>query len=443
MKATRILYSKKLNQGKYFALLQQAKLLGKLRSEVWQRFSSISGVGLRDRTIRDQWLREDRNFKPLSVNAWKETLRDSVANINTCMEAAKVKARQAIRRHTKDKEEQKKLYISLKYNKWTKDKYLTRIMRKYFKKGHNHINNQIIVRSDNYTAFQLKGKIWISIPSLIKGKRIVIPLSSNVKPTGTLRLILRNDKVEVHFTINIEQANDCGTETIGIDKGYTEVFVDSNGVYYGQGLGKVIAKESDYLKEKYKNRNKIYQAAEKSSLSKKDRIIKNNLSKKKLNVHKMKVQSKIRTIVFTATHDLVDKAKVIVAEDLTAPMSKRSFGKNINRRLSSWTKGVIAEALNSISQRRSSSLHLTNPAYTSQIDHHTGCFTGTRKGDRFYCENGDVIQADENAAKNVLARLNDPEIDRWTNYKKVKSILLERTDSYRLGLLNLESSYFS
>ena len=103
-------------------------------------------------------------------------------------------------------------------------------------------------------------------------------------------------------------------------------------------------------------------------------------------------------------------------------------------------KGVIAESLQSISQRRSSSLHLVNPAYTSQIDHLTGCFTGKRKGDHFYCENGVVYQADENAAINVKARLHDPEIGLWTNYKKVKSILLERTNSYRLGLLNLDSS---
>ncbi|MCP4748118.1 MAG: hypothetical protein GY874_18585 [Desulfobacteraceae bacterium] len=63
-------------------------------------------------------------------------------------------------------------------------------------------------------------------------------------------------------------------------------------------------------------------------------------------------------------------------------------------------------------------MQLINAAYTSQIDHRTECFTGVRKGDRFYCANGEVYQADENAAKNVRARLYDPEIDRWTDYKK-------------------------
>ena len=51
-----------------------------------------------------------------------------------------------------------------------------------------------------------------------------------------------------------------------------------------------------------------------------------------------------------------------------------------------------------------------------------------------------MLQADKNAAQNVLARLHDPEIDRWTPYQKVKSILQERTERHRLGLLNPDSS---
>jgi hypothetical protein len=34
-------------------------------------------------------------------------------------------------------------------------------------------------------------------------------------------------------------------------------------------------------------------------------------------------------------------------------------------------------------------------------------------------------QSDGNAARNVLARLHDQEIDRWTPWQKVKSILLK------------------
>ena len=55
--------------------------------------------------------------------------------------------------------------------------------------------------------------------------------------------------------------------------------------------------------------------------------------------------------------------------------------------------------------------------------------------------NEDVLQADMNAARNVLARLYDNEISRWTPFKIVKSILLKRTECHRLKLLNQDSSY--
>ena len=51
-----------------------------------------------------------------------------------------------------------------------------------------------------------------------------------------------------------------------------------------------------------------------------------------------------------------------------------------------------------------------------------------------------LIDNGYNTARNGLARLDDTEIGRWTNLKKVKSILQERTDSYRLELTNQGSS---
>ena len=56
MRVTRIAYSKKLNKGKYGELQDQAIQLGKIRTEIWQRYGSIAGVGLGDRAIRDQCL---------------------------------------------------------------------------------------------------------------------------------------------------------------------------------------------------------------------------------------------------------------------------------------------------------------------------------------------------------------------------------------------------
>lgn len=416
-------------------MFEQAKRLGAIRTEVWQRFGSIQGVGVNDRTIRDAWIKTGRRFT-VGANPWKETLRDAVENIKTNREAAKFNAKKAIRRHTQDKEQQKHLYALLKSDKWADNNYLSRIMRKYWHRGHNHTNNQIIVRSDDYSTFKLEKNVWIKIPSLIKGKRIAIPLNTTVAPTGTLRIILRHNKVEVHYAVKEMITNDCGSKTIGVDKGFSEVLTDSDGEHHGVTLGATLTKESDRLKVKYQRRNKLKAIAEK-----KPHVIKHNLGRKKLDAQKLKHQAIVQTTVHEAVHRVVDKANTIAAEDLSSPISGKKFSKNVSRRLSSWTKGVIASALENISRRRGSTVILVNAAYTSQVDSSNGTLSGKRLGDRFYRENGDVLQADMNSARNVLARLYDTEISRWTSYKEVKAILLRRTECHRLKLLNQDSSY--
>lgn len=440
MKATRIAYSKALNDSKYAQLEEQAKRLGRVRSEVWQRFGSIQGVSLKDRQIRDAWLKEGKQFN-VSATAWKETLRDAKADIAMTVEAAKVKVRRAVRRHTSAKDEQKRLYTMLKRDEWLSYPYLSRMMRRYWNRGHNHTHNQIIVRSDNYSTFQKGGKAWVKVPGLEKGKRIAIPLNTTVEPSGTLRVILRKGRVEVHYAIDVQNTNDCGSEVIGVDKGYTEAFADSEGEHHGQGLGDLLRSESDYLNVKNQRRSKLRALAKNTKdEAKRQRIMKNNLGRKKLSRRAAKHNANIRDIAFKAAHAIVDKASVVAAEDLTAPMSGKKFGKNMNRRLTSWTKGCLAESLETVCQRRGSTLVLVNPAYTSQMDSRNGLLLGKRVGDSFHCFDGVVLQADTNAARNVKARLDDPDIDRWTPYQKVKSILLERTNGLRLGLLNPESS---
>jgi hypothetical protein len=62
------------------------------------------------------------------------------------------------------------------------------------------------------------------------------------------------------------------------------------------------------------------------------------------------------------------------------------------------------------------------------MDSRDGTLSGQRRGDQFHCSDGVVLQADVNVARNVLARLHDPEIDRRMPDRQVKSILLKRTE---------------
>jgi hypothetical protein len=445
---TKIAYSKTLNKGKYDALMQQCEILGTIRSEIWNKFGSINAIGINPYDIQKQWVSE-KKFEdlPITATAWKKVLSDTLANIKANYESAKEKIRKDIYQRTKDKEEQKQLYKLLRYNKWQDNPYLRRKIRQYWKRGHNHTYNQLIIRSDLFRQEEKNGTLWISIPSLVKGKPIWIPLTqSNPLPVkikgddttkgSNLRLILKDGIVEIHYCVEVQKIeNGCGTKTLGIDKGYSETFVDSEGNYYGKDLGAVLKKQSDFMKKKNAHRSRLRAIAEKKP-EKAHTITLNNLGRKAINNRKKRNQSKIKTIVFTATHQLFKQAKLVIAEDLTSKMSGRKFSKDTNRRLSHWTKGVIAESLNSISMLRCSELHLINPAYTSQMDSRFGILLGDRKGDKFHCFDGVVLQADENASKNVLARYKDPDINLYTPTKSVKIILKERTDRFKVEHLS-------
>ncbi|SMD20640.1 hypothetical protein [Kibdelosporangium aridum] len=156
MKVTRVAYSRNLNTGKYARLLEQARRLGRVRSEVWQRYGSVSGARLSDRQIRDRWMAVGiaTQFGVLA-NAWKETVRDAVADITANRAAAKTQARKAVNRRVADTAERKRLFAALKTDTWAEDPLLSRRMRKHWKRGRNRTHNQIVVRSDQYRTFTL------------------------------------------------------------------------------------------------------------------------------------------------------------------------------------------------------------------------------------------------------------------------------------------------
>ncbi|MGL2874345.1 hypothetical protein ACQKA2_06935 [Helicobacter pylori] len=107
MLVTRILYAKNINKGKLKALNEQAQILGKLRSQIWQEYGALKCLNTSDRKIRDLWVKEKREFKVLA-NAWKETLRDSFNNIKLYLEAAKTSIKKTYSNTIKPKKSKKK-----------------------------------------------------------------------------------------------------------------------------------------------------------------------------------------------------------------------------------------------------------------------------------------------------------------------------------------------
>jgi hypothetical protein len=245
----------------------------------------------------------------LLANPWKETVRDAADDIAASRAAAKVKVRQAVRRRTTDPGERRRLLTSLKSDRWAKDRFLSRQMRGHWRHGKNHVRNQIVVRSDQYATFTLAegGNVWLAVPGLERRSRVCIPLNTTVGPSGTLRLILRDCGVEVHYQVEASSLRSarrpCGGETVGIDRGYREVCVDSAGRRYGTGLGGLLTAESDRLRAKNARRASLRAVAAKAEqagdLAKAGRIRCHNLGRVKYRRQAGRARQQIRTETYT------------------------------------------------------------------------------------------------------------------------------------------------
>ena len=437
---TRTYYSKKLDEQTYAELTLIAKRLGILRKIIWHQFSS-NPKKLNDRKIRDIWLREKENgtnlypkiINQLPARLWKETLRDTIGNINAYFEAGfKEIIKRLYRKY--GKAEAKKLTKILKTD-YKSNNEIHRMVRALIPKGYSNVNNIICLDEDCYSFKDDQTNI-MQVMSLYPMKRLSIPLTTKNRPKGNFKIILKDDRCELRVNNKYQVVADIPKthEAIGVDKGYTEVFTDNTGERHGEGFGKLLTKKSDFLNEKYKNRNKLWaimkKAKETGDIKRANNIKVNNLGNKKLNRQKEVMKIELKEKIYSAAKVLAQKASIVAIEDLTFKTKSKGKFKKVNRRLSSWIKSTIDEAIIKYCFIYGTKLVYVNAAYTSQGDSRFNCaLMGTRIGDSFIGFDEVVLDADINAAINILARLYDSEINLYTSAEKVKEILTKRANA--------------
>ena len=135
-------------------------------------------------------------------------------------------------------------------------------------------------------------------------------------------------------------------------------------------------------------------------------------------------------MIRAGVNDFYDMYNHAITEDLSFTIKNKKQAKSVNRRLSEWCKGTLQLALEEISYRRSSNVTVVNAAYTSQVDSRYGVLLGTREGEQFFTFDGEVIQADGNAARNIEARLDDTHISRYMKTVDVRKVLIQRTVAF-------------
>ncbi len=413
------------------------RAMGFVRANIWRRFGALGTVGKSGNGIRKEisgagWYRN----LPVDGTIRNETTKDIVNDVLLYKAAAAQKVRRAIAARTADEAERKRHYTLLRKDQWLTGNFLHRQMRKHFRHGQSHVANQFIVRSDKFTTEIAGGHLVIVIHIARKyGEDIRLTTTSsgkNVSLSGSnLRVVVKGGFTEIHCATTKSRGRPCGDGILGIDKGYREAFMDSEGCAHGAAFGKVLTAYSDQATATGKARNGLHALEKKhresGNTAKADHIRLCNLGRIKMDARKERTHKQLRTIAYQSAQSIVDKAALVVSEDLTAPIAKKQAWRPYNRRMSAWAKGVLAEAVDSVCMQRQAAHCLVNAAYTSQMDSTTGWLEGKRVGDKFYRVNGDVLQADYNAALNVRARYEDPEITRFTPYREVRRILLSRS----------------
>lgn len=421
-----------------------AKKSGDARSWTWQRFGSVGGakVSAYDarRTFVASDLKASLDGRVTSVYLL-ESCMDAMNNIIACRQAAIDAVKPSVFKRASSDAERHRMFRALKSGEWVDDPFLHRQMRRRFRRGVNRTFNQIIVRSDQ-AAFELvDGRLDILIPGHApRSPKIVLhtKLSSSLEGQQLRIIIDDDDRVRVLYGVTQEQIDEWDggrssrpagdiSSMIGVDAGYTEAWVDSMGRHHGVELGSTLTERSDANKAKNQARNRLRAIANRAEArgdhAKAKRIRANNLGTKKRAKRQRRIDGNVKRVAHTTAHAIVDTSSYIACEDLSRPMKSKSRGRNQNRRLNEWTKGQLFKSLQAVAKRRGATLHFVNPAYTSQVDHQTASLAGTRLGDRFTHPSGDVSQADENAAINILVRSLDPRMSRWSTKDEVRAKL--------------------
>lgn len=432
--------------------LEKARIMahraGRLRSDIWNKYGSLQCWGKSHQQLYKEFQKTNPpQLYQLPQKQWQKTFERVINDIHAVQEAAKTVVIRKICNHfqpltdTQGKDilstsSQQELIKSLNSTEWLNYPLLHRWVRNAYHRGHSYVNNQICVGISNGAVVKRVSRnvVSVSISGDKIGKRKYEKLTLHFKvgritPTGLFQIIFDDEtgEVRLHFPKIVQRQPATGKGKCGLDKGYTEAFIDSNNKTYGNGIGKVMTNSVRKRHSRGKGRNKLYQIATKKN---KSQIFKCNLSKKRHNAQENRKKQTLNTMIRASVNDFYDNYAHGITEDLSFTISDKRQSKLVNRRLSEWCKGTLQKALEEISYRRSSSVTVVNAAYTSQVDSRYGVLLGTRKGDQFFTFDGEVLQADGNAARNIETRLDDAQISRYMKSVEVRKVLIKRTVAF-------------
>jgi putative transposase len=208
---------------------------------------------------------------------------------------------------------------------------------------------------------------------------------------------------------------------------------DSDGDRWGEGQGETLASYTDRICDQGRKRNRLRavqeEHAQKGNQAKARRVKKYNLGTKKRRRQRREMRQTLACQANRAINELQrEKSPALLVHENLRGLRGKFKSKRLGRIVSTWMRGLIKDRLAFKALAGGSRREQVNPSYSSQMC--PLCWFVHRKnrqGDRFQClfcgHGGD---SDTVAARNLLGRLDDPEIRLWTPKERVKAILLSR-----------------
>ena len=486
LKRAIIHYSFVYTESKKKKLLAVARLYGKVKDYIFNKYGGLEGLLYLNypRRLRDEWV--DSGFGDqfgLQARQWKQALEEALGTLGSLWEGTFTKIRSKASRNKKfsDFERHYINYILKSYNlvyKICKDqkidikfdfedsenpinrdkchRWLHSQLRKVRGRKPKNKSSSFFVDSSMYDLNKdKKGRTWIGIMTLNSGKRIHLLLTDDKITSKNLKIKILGNRIELHQTEEVKCAKAPIEKDIknvtATDKGFTTLLHSDKGeeIKFGEGFGKVLSEISDKESEKNKRRNKLrhlanklWDSGEASKIIKAKNIFKYNLGKEKYDHQKEIDRNILEDFINLALNRFFCQIKpdVLVVEKLDF----QSWDKKLNRRqkrlFSRWLKGVLRDRTEFKCRMNGVHLAEVNAAYTSQTCPDCGyVHKNNRHGGRFHCLScGKEGDADYFASLNLLSRYYDIDIDLYTPYKEVYKILMERFNA-RLRLSNPDS----
>ena len=421
------------------------------RNLFFSRFSGIGTIGKYSRKYdcHNQVIGENLiSLAKVPARYWKLALTNVLGNIRTLIENVKQKIRKAMYnnqnlsasdRHYMNTVLKKDKYLGevlnmKKLSEYLYEKFdvnfrrLNSLIRRYFRKYRGKtpysVKSNFLV-ADSGTYKYEDDKI-LKISTLIPRKRISVKMKEEKRLSGNL-ILKWEECLHVYGTQKFEVPDKVPKENVvAIDKGESALITSISGRQYGNEYRNINKELINKQVKKNANRNRIFQhmkkLEKKGELEKAGNMQANNLGKKKQEKLSGRIRERSRSYINRTVNEFLDTEfpSEVVKEDLSWEKKSRKTGKGFRARIARWEKGVLDDSLEWKAYKSGIKVTNVNPAYTSQVHHECGKF-GKRNGRSFRCSHCDKeMNADVNAAYNIMERKNIKEITLYTSAIKVK-----------------------